>query len=84
MGQAKLTKYEKCFGKWRGRRKRKIRKITEGRREEDGGGVKRKRMGEDQSEKGSGKNEKIRKIKNEKGVKAKAEKISSGLGGLRV
>ena len=39
-------------------------------------------MGEDQSETGSGKKEKIRKIK--KGVKAKAEKISEGLRGLRV
>ena len=56
--------------------------MTEGWREEDGGGAKRKRMGEEQSETGSEKKEKIRRI--EKGVKAKAEKISAGLGGLRV
>ena len=57
-------------------------KMTEGWREDDGGGAKRKRMEEDQSETGWGKKEKIRKI--EKGVKAKAEKISEGLRGLRV
>ena len=57
--------------------------MTEGWREEDGGGAKRKRMGEDQSEKGSGKKDKIRKLeKSEKGVQA--EKISEGLRGLRV
>ena len=78
-GTSKVNQIREMFRKMEGKEK-KNPKMTEGWREEDGGGAKRKRMGEDQSETGSGKNEKIRKI--EKGVQA--ERISEGLRGLRV
>ena len=77
--QGKVNNIGEMFRRMEGLEKRTL-KMTEGWRKEDGGGGKRKRMGEDSSEIGLGNSDKYRKCeKGEKGVQCNQKGLEKNL-----